>query len=154
MALRRRRRFALRLDLTSPRPVLRVHLLVGERGAHELAGHLEQRRMVQVLAVVRARLGPAMRQAMGRRLERILGRHGVAQAPGAAQRLAEQLADAMIRTVSGQLPAAAATLAQAAKDPAEGVTLTFGFTFPDKAALGTAAPGDSTLTIRPGRHRD
>jgi hypothetical protein len=153
-ALRRRRLFSLRLDLTSPRPVLRVRLLIGERDSHALAGHLERRRMVQVVSVVRGLVGPAMRQAMARRLEWMLGRRGVALAPGAGRRLADRLSDAMVRAVSQQLPAAGPTFAQAAKDPAPGVTLTFGFTFPDKAALGTATPSGPTLTIRPGASRD
>ena len=140
----------MRLDLTSARPVLQVLLFVGERDSHSLASHLERRRMVQVVSIVRGLVGPAMRQAMARRLERMLGRRGVTLAPGAGRRFAEQLADAIVRAVSQHLPAAGPTLAQAAKDPAPGVTLTFGFTFPSKAALGTAAPDTPTLTIRPG----
>ena len=149
-ALRRRRLFSMRLDLASARPVLQVFLFVGERTSLSLASHLERRMMVQVVSIVRGLVGPAMRQAMALRLERMLGRRGVTLAPGAGRRLAEQLADAIVRAVSQHLPAAGPSLAQAAKDPAPGVTLAFGFTFPSKAALGAAAPNTPTLTIRPG----
>ncbi|WP_406356396.1 hypothetical protein [Streptomyces sp. NBC_00658] len=149
-ALHRRRLFGLRLDLTSPQPVITVHLRIGEREAHTIAADLEQQKTVQVVSAVRHLLGPAVQQAMGGRLERMLGKHHVAVAPGTGIRLAGQLADAMLRAVAQQLPAASATLARAAKDPASGVLLTFGFTFPDKGSLATAPPGDPTLTIRPG----
>ena len=152
--LRRRGRLALRLDLTAPRPVLVVHLRIGERDAHALASHLERRQLVQVLSTLRRVLDPAAQAAIGRRLERMLGRRGVPLGPEAARAVAQRLADAMLHAVSRQLPTAAATLARAARDPAPGATLTFGFTFPDKAAIAAAAPGSPTLTIRPGHRRD
>lgn len=153
-ALRRRSLFGLRLDLSSPRPVLAVHLRLGERDTHAIAAHLERRRLVQVVSEIRRLVDPAMRRALALRLERMLGRHGVTPASGALPRQAQRLADAMLRAVSGQLPAAAATLARAARDPADGATLTFGFTFGDKAAIATAPPGEASLTIQPGYRRD
>ncbi|MEV6847951.1 hypothetical protein [Actinoplanes sp. NPDC051411] len=151
--LRRHRLFGLALDLTSPQPVLRVHLRIGEREAHLLAGHLDQQQMVQVVSTVRAIVGPAAQQRLGERLERLLTKHGMPQAAGGGRKLSGQLADAIVGAVSAQLPAAAATLSRAAKDPAAGITLTFAFAYPDRAAIGTAAPAGPTLTIRPGLHR-
>jgi hypothetical protein len=59
-----------------------------------------------------------------------------------------------VRTVAEQLPGAAATLAGAAKDPAEGVTLTFAFPYKSKAAV-LAGPGEKPrLHIHSGVHRD
>lgn len=153
-ALRRRRVFTLRLDLTASRPVLHVRLFASERVAHGLAAHLDARRMPQVVSVVRGLVGPARRPALAERLERLLGRRGLPVTATAARQLADQLADAVVAAVSQQLPAAAATLAQAAKDPAPGVTLAFAFTFADRAALGRGAVAAPTLTIRPGWVRD
>jgi hypothetical protein len=147
---RRHHLFGFRLDLTSPQPVLSLHLRIGERDAHALAAHLERRDLVQVLSLVRGLVGPAARQSMAQRLERALGRRGLRLAPGTGRRLADQLAEAAVRAVSQQLPAAAATLARAAKDPAPGVTLTFGFTFKDNDAMLAAEAQTPTLAVRAG----
>ena len=153
--LHRRHVFALRLDLTAPQPVLQLNLLIGERETHHLAAQLERRRLVQVVSMIRQRLDGAALEAMGHRLEQLLAKHGIAATPGAGQRLAERLADGMLRAVSQQLPAAAPALAQAARDPAPGATLTFTFAFADRAAMAAGTPaGDPTVTIRPGLHRD
>jgi hypothetical protein len=58
----------------------------------------------------------------------------------------------MVTAVAKQLPAATATLAQAAKDPAPGITLSYTFPFAGRAALTAAEPGAVTLSIRPGQH--
>jgi hypothetical protein len=152
--LRRRRPFSLRLDVAQQQPVLKVHLRISERGAHAIAGHLTQRRVAPVVSGLRRVTGSGAQQVMGRRLDRMLTRQGIQFAPGAGLKLAGKLADAMVRAVSKQLPDAATTLAQAAKDPEAGITLSFGFTFADKASLATADPKDPTLTIRPGWHDD
>ena len=110
--------------------------------------------MVPVVSLVRGLVGAAFGRALSQRLQSMLTKRGVPLTPGADSRLAGQLAEAIVLAVSEQLPAAAATLSQAAKDAAPGLTLTFTFTFADKAALGTAAPGSPALTIRPGVHRD
>jgi hypothetical protein len=153
-SLHRRRPFALRLDLTAAQPVLVVHLHIGERAAHSLSGYLQRRQMVQVVSAIRRLVDQASQQAMTARLVRMLGRHGITLAPQASQQLAQRLADGMLHAVSQQLPAAAPTLARAAKDPAAGATLTFGFTFPGKDAIASGQPGRPTLTIRPGQRRD
>jgi hypothetical protein len=131
-----------------------VHLRISERGAHAIAGHLAQRKVAPVVSGLRRVTGSGAQQVMGRRLERMLTRQGIQFAPGAGLKLAGQLVDAMVRAVSKQLPDAATTLAQAAKDPVAGITLSFGFTFADKASLATTEPENPTLTIRPGWHND
>ena len=153
--LRRRHVFGLRFDLTAPQPVLRVNLPIGERDTHELVAHLQGGKLVQVVSTVRRLLDRAALQAMARRLEQLLAKHSIAAPAGAGQRLAERLADDMLRAVSQQLPAAAPALAQAAKDPAPGATLTFTFGFADSAAVVAGTPaGDPNVTIRAGLHRD
>ena len=135
--------------------MLQLNLLIGERETHHLAAQLERRQLVQVISMIRQRLDGAALEAMGHRLEQLLAKHGIAATPGAGQRLAERLADGMLRAVSQQLPAAAPALAQAARDPAPGATLTFTFAFADRAAMAAGTPaGDPTVTIRPGLHRD
>jgi inactivated superfamily I helicase len=154
LRLRRWRPFTVRLDLSGARPILRLHLHLSERLAHELAEHLAKRRMAQVVAEIRQRTGEPMRQALAQRLHRKLVRHGITPPEGASARLAGWLAEAVVRTVAGQLPADAATLASAAKDPAAGVTLSFAFPFASKAALAAGHGEKPRLHIHSGVHRD
>jgi hypothetical protein len=153
--LHRRHFLGVLFDLTAPQPVLKVNLLLDERETHEQAAHLQRRHFVQVVSMVRRLLGPAALRAIERRLTRLLTKHGITVEAGAAARLAQRLADGVLRVVSDQLPAAAATLAKAAQDPAPGATLTFTFGFADRAALAAGTPAsDPAVAIRPGRHRD
>jgi hypothetical protein len=151
--VRRRRRFAVRVDLTGAAPQLFLYLLVSERLAHQLAGALAQRRHASVVAALRRLVGPAWQRAMAVRLGRMLTRHGVQVPDGGSARLAAQLAAAVERVVAARLPEAAANLAAAARDPAPGITLTFAFPFADRDALSRGTPGEPTLSIRPGQHR-
>lgn len=148
--LRRRPRFAVRLDLTATKPALLVRLRLGERDAHLMARHLAARRHVQLVAGVRRLLGPTARQALAARLERSLGRRGARLAPAAALQLANTVSDGMLRAVAQQLPAAAPALARAAQDPARGLTLTFEFRFASGAAIGTGTPEGPSLSIAAG----
>ena len=142
-------------DLTAPQPVLRVNLIIGERDSHELAAQLQRRQLVQVVSTVRRLLDDAALQTMTTRLDRLMTKHGITAAAGVGGQLARHLADGMLRTVSQQLPASAQALAQAAQDPAPGATLTFTFSFADRAAVAAGTPaGDPAVTIRPGMHRD
>jgi hypothetical protein len=150
-----RQGFVVGFDLTAPQPVLRVNLIIGERDSHELAAQLQRRQLVQVVSTVRRLLDDAALQTMTTRLERLMTKHGITAAAGVGGQLARHLADGMLRTVSQQLPASAQTLAQAAQDPAPGATLTFTFSFADRAAVAAGTPaGDPAVTIRPGMHRD
>ena len=151
---RPQRRFTLHLDLAGPKPVLRVHLRVGERVAHELVGHLEKRRLPQVVTTVRGLIGPPARQALADKLTGALGRHGVTLPEGGSARLADALCESLLRTVAKQLHESAAALTTAAKDPDHGVTLTFAFEFDSKQTLGRMPPGDPTLKIRSGARGD
>jgi hypothetical protein len=152
---RHRHGFVLGFDLTAPQPVLRVNLLIGERDTHELAAQLQRRQLVQVVSTVRRLLDHAALQAMTTRLEGLMTKHGITAPSGIGRQLAERLADGMLRTVSQQLAASAHTLARAAQDPASGATLTFTFSFADRAAVAAGTPaGDPAITIRPGLHRD
>jgi hypothetical protein len=151
--VRRRRRFAVRVDLTGAAPQLLLFLLVSERLAHQLAGALAQRKQASVVAALRRLVGPAWQRAMAVRLGRMLTRHGIPVPDGGSARLAAQLAAAVERAVAARLPEAAANLAAAARDPAPGITLTFAFPFADRDALARGTPGEPTLSIRPGHHR-
>jgi hypothetical protein len=152
---RRWRRFGVYLDTTAAKPTLRVHVRLSERGANEMAERLARRAHVQVVAAVRELLGPACRKLLAGRIVRVVGRAlGTQVAAERASALATHLAEAMVATVAKQLPTAAATLAQAARDPASGVTLTFTFAFADREALATGTPDAPTMTVRAGHHRD
>ncbi len=152
---RRVRRFGVRVVLTGPSPVLRVHLRVGERSAHAIAGQLDQHQHTQVVAGIRELLGAGARRALADRLGRVRGLNTPTPMPAERrQALAEALAESMITAVAKELPAAATAIATAAKDPARGITLTFAYSFPDRAAVLGSPPGAPTLTIRPGFRHD
>jgi hypothetical protein len=151
--LRRRPRFAIRLDVTSAAPQLVLHLLISERVAHQMAGDLEHKRHAQVVAAVRRLVGEPRQKAIAARLQHMLARQGITLPEGGGAKLAAALAQAVERVVAAQLPEAAATLASAAKDPAAGATLSFTFPFADRDALGRGEPGEPTMQIRAGMHR-
>jgi hypothetical protein len=152
--LRRRRTFALRIDTSGPRPVLRVHLRIDERDAQTIAGHLQHRRMVQVVASIRRLVHRGMQESLGSRLERGLARRNVTPKPGSGALQAQRLSQAIVQGVSKQLPAMAPALSAAARDAASGATLTFSFEFPDLGAILAGKPPSPTLEVRPGFHRD
>ncbi|MBM7784421.1 hypothetical protein [Tenggerimyces flavus] len=149
---RRRRRIGLRLVLDAAQPVLRVHLRIGERAAHAIAGQLEQNAHAQVVATVRQLLGPNARKSLAERLARPTALRQ--STPDQRKAMADAVAEAMLAALAKELPQAGATLAQAAKDPASGITITFAVPFADQAALQAATPGTPTVTIRPGHHSD
>jgi hypothetical protein len=108
-----------------------------------------------VIALLRIVVGMAFRTAMGTRLARHLAaKAGAPVAPNRAAALAEKIAESILSVVSAKLPESATALAQAARDAARGLTLTFEFRFADKAALVAGDPEAPTMTIRPGWHRD
>ncbi len=155
LRIMRASRFTVRLDTTATSPVLRVHVRLSERESHELSAALGRKANAQVIALLRLVLGAAFRSAMGTRL----GRHLAAKAgapvpPNRAAALAEKIAESILTVVSAKLPETASALAQAARDAARGLTLTFEFRFADKAALVAGDPEAPTMTIRPGWHRD
>jgi hypothetical protein len=153
LALRAHPPFSVRLDLSGPRPRLRLHLHFAERAAHELAQDLAARRLAQVVATIRRHVGPAVREALAERLVRKLGRHQITLAEGRSRALAADLAEAVIRAVAEHLPRAAAALGAAAKDPAAGVTMSFAFGFDNIAALKQGKLGAPEVSVHPGTHR-
>ena len=146
--------FTLRLDLTGPRPHLRLHLHFGERVAHELAQHLAQHRMAAVVAAVRRHVGAPLREALADRLVRKLGRYGITLAEGRSRVLAAELAEAVARAAAHHLPASADALRAAARDPKAGLTMTFAFGFANREAIKRGPAGAPALSIHSGQHRD
>jgi hypothetical protein len=153
--VRRRGRIALRLRPQLARPELRVHLRIGERTAHRLAGLLERQEQTEVVATIGRLLGRQVQDAAATRLPRMLSRATRSTvAPARGQTLSGHVVEAMKSTLAQQLPTQAAAMATAAKDPAPGLTLTFVFAFADAGALASGIPGAPTLTIRAGSHSD
>lgn len=152
---RRLPRFVVRLDAVGAKPALRVHLRLSEREAHDLSGRLTRPAHAQVVAFFRGVLGPAARTALAKRLIRRSSRvPGAAFSPARAQALAGHISEAILAILAKQLPAAAASLREAARDPAAGLTLSFSFVFASRASLTSGMPEPPTLTIRPGYRRD
>jgi len=88
------------------------------------------------------------------RLARKLARHGVVLPEGARDRLADHLAEAVVRAVAKELPGMAAALTAAARDDAPGVTITFRFGFGDRAALTRGTVEEPAVAVHSGGHRD
>lgn len=151
--VRRRSPVALRLDLGSARPVLRMHLWVSEQRAHALVAQLARRQHREVLSVFRRLTGDGVRRSAGRRLRAMLARRGVVRDSGTTEALAAGICDAIVAALGNQLPALAPTLASAAKDQASGLTVTASFTFGTKDDIRADAIRPPTLSVRPGRHR-
>jgi hypothetical protein len=154
LAMRPSSPFTVRLDLTGPRPQLRLHLHFGERVAHELGEHVAQHRMAAVVAAVRRHVGPALRTTLAERLVRKLGRHGITLAEGRSRVLATELAEAVVRAAAHRLPASADALRAAARNPKAGLTMTFEFGFANREAIRRGPVGPPTLSIHSGLHRD
>jgi hypothetical protein len=155
LRVKRASRFTVRLDTTATSPALRVHLRLSERESHELSAALGRKQHAQVIAQLRVVLGAAFRAALTARLTRQLAaKAGAPVPPNRAAALAEKVAESVLSVVSTKLPESATALAQAARDAARGMTLTFEFRFADKPALVTGDPEAPTMTIRPGWHRD
>jgi len=155
LRVRRVSRFSVRLDAVAVPPALRIHLRLSERESHLVASALSRKAHAQVIAQVRAVLGAPFRSALATRLTRHLQeKDGMPVAPTRPPMLADKLAESMLSAISAKLPTSATALAQAARDEARGVTMTFEFRFADKNALASGDPKSPTMTIRPGWHRD
>ena len=155
LKVRRQKRFIVRLDTTGASPVARLHVRLSEREAHEAAAALGRKAHAQVVAQLRTTLGAAFRTALAARLTRHLAAKAEGTVPPErAAALAESMIGGALTALSAALPAAATTFAQAARDAASGVTLSFTFAFADKAALVTGTPAQPSLVIRPGWQRD
>jgi hypothetical protein len=153
-ALRRRSPVALRLDLSAAEPTVRLHVWLSERRAHALVTSIERRRRRDVVSAVKAIGGRGMRRVVTKRLDRIMARRGLVRPETALAALADQLFDGLTGAVAGQIDTMAPALVAAAKDPADGLTMTAVFRFASKDAIGTRPAGTPAVTIRPGRHRD
>jgi hypothetical protein len=151
--LRARPRFAVRLDLTGPKPQLRLDLPVGERDAHTVVAHLGNGRHVQVVAAFRRLLAPPLRAELARRLERLLSRHGVNMPRGGGAQLADAIADLTLKALADRLPSMASELQRAAQHRAPGVTVSVTASFDSKGALLTGSPQVQQVLIRAGWHR-
>ena len=155
LRVRRSSRFSVRLDVAAVPPALRLHLRLSERESHMVATALSRRAHAQVIAQLRTVLGAAFRGALAQRLSRHLSeKAGITMQPDRPLALAEKLAESMLTGISAKLPASATAFAQAARDEASGLTITFEFRFADKAGLASGNPKAPTMTIRPGWHRD
>jgi hypothetical protein len=152
---RRYKRVLVALLLTGPRPMLRVHLRLGERGSHKVGELVAQRADVRLVAGFRALILGMAQRSLPERLA-----HQLQRAPGArpsmeqARAMAAALGERMVAAISAQLSTLGPSLAAAARDPNAGMTITFQFGFADQAALATGRTDAPTITVRPGHHHD
>jgi hypothetical protein len=148
---RRMARFVAHLDTGGPHPQLRVHFRLSEREAHGLAGLLARRAHSQVVATLRRRLDRISRERLAYLIRTVLLVPGWPKvSPEQAATMASVVTERMLVTAARQLPTMAPKLADAIRDPAAGVTLTFTFTFTGPLAIHSS---DAPIVVRPGHHR-
>lgn len=153
-ALRRNSPVSVRLDLSGNQPVVRLHVTIGERRALAVVEKLGQQQHRDVLAMfTKLAEGPA-REHVAKRLHAMFAKREIQADEGTAQALSGRLFDGFVAALGSQIEQLSSTLISAAKDPAPGLTVTAGFTFPSKEALTAGEPEAPGLTVRPGRHRD
>jgi hypothetical protein len=152
---RRHKRVLVRLLLTGPRPVMRVHVRLGERSSQRVGELVAQRSDVRLVAGFRALiLGVAQRSLPTRIARQFQRTPGEALSMEQARAIAAALGERMVAAISAQLRTLGPSLAAAARDPKAGMTLTFEFGFADRAALAAGRADAPTITVRPGRHHD
>ncbi|WP_448004482.1 hypothetical protein [Agromyces bauzanensis] len=153
--IRRRSPVLVRLRAKQPQPELRMHVRLGERLAHQVAGLAARNAQPELVALLGRILGPRVQESVATRLSRMLGRVAKAAVPAArGQQLSAHLTEAVKAEFAKQLPQTSEALSAAAKDAAPGLTLTFAFPFADAAALAGGQPGTPTMTVRPGTQDD
>jgi hypothetical protein len=95
--------------------------------------------------------GP-LRILMIRRLYRILTLRRITAADDAVRRAGHRLADAIATSFAAHVVTAAPELAAAVKDPQQGVSLVFTFTFGSRDAIVADAPAAPKFAVVPGWH--
>ena len=110
--------------------------------------------MIQVVARVRSMLDPALERAMADRLAATYRRQRIPLTEGRERDLARSLCAGMLRAVAARMPESAPVLAEAARNAASGITLSFDFSFADRNALDKPEKIEvSALRITPGIDR-
>jgi hypothetical protein len=152
---RRFKPVVVRLVLAGARPVLRVHLRLGERSAHRVAELVAQRADVRLVAGFRSLILGIAQRSLPERIARQFQRTpGAALSMEQARVLAAAVGERMVAAIAAQLRTIGPSLGTAARDPAPGLTITFEFGFADRAALAAGHPDAPAITVRPGRHHD
>ena len=149
---RRRPRLVLRLDAAAPQPTLRLHLRLGERSSDVLAGHLTRQAFPDALAAVTRLVGPVVRRHLaGRLLVRLRRALGAGRGTGPRGGTGEP---SRRGHAAGAFGPAAGVAPRPSWRPSRtrlpGITLTFVFTFADRAALADRDAGRADDDHPPG----
>jgi hypothetical protein len=150
---RPRKRLHVRFDSSPQRSAIRVHLDLSEREAQQLAERLGGRDLPGAVAFLKHRYHRALPAVLTARLvakgARLLGTTPSNQL---ASNLALRMTEGVTQALSHHLGHRHRELAEAARNPAQGITISFVFTV-DPAELARGQVRRPHITVRPGQFR-
>jgi hypothetical protein len=150
---RPRKRLHIRFDSPPGRPAIRVHLDLSEREAQQLAERLGRRDLPGAVAFLKRRYHRALPAVLTARLvakgARLLGNTPSYQL---ARDLASRMTEGVTQALSHHLGQRHRELAEAARNPAQGITISFAFMV-DPAELARGQVRRPHITVRPGQFR-
>jgi hypothetical protein len=150
---RPRKRLHVRFDSSPRTPGIRIHLDLSEREAQQLAERLGRRDLPGAIAFLKHRYHRALPAVLTARLiakgARLLGTTPSNQL---ARELALRMTEGVTQALSHHLGHRHHELAEAARNPAQGLTISFAFTV-DPAELARGQVRRPHITVRPGQFR-
>jgi hypothetical protein len=150
---RPRKRLHVRFDTSPGALAIRVHLQLSEREAQQLAEHLGRHDLPGAVAFLKHRYHRALPAVLSARLlakgARLLG-----TAPGnqLASDLGLRMTEGITQALSHHLGHRHRELAEAARNPAQGITISFAFAV-DQAELARGQVRRPHITVKPGQFR-
>jgi hypothetical protein len=150
---RPRKRLHVEFDASPRTPAIRVHLHLSEREAQQLAERLGRRDLPGAVAWLKHRYHRALPGVLTARLVARGGQLlGAAPSNQLASDLALRMTEGVTQALSHHLGRHHHELTEAARNPAQGLTLSFAFTV-DPAELARGQVRRPRITVKPGQSR-
>jgi hypothetical protein len=148
---RPRKRLHVEFDSSSRTPAIRVHLRLSEREAQQLAEHLGRRDLPGAVAWLKHRYHRALPAVLTARLiAKGSQLTGVTPSNQLAHDVALRMTEGVTQALSHHLKHRHREMAEAARNPAQGLTISFAFTV-DPAELARGEVRRPHVTVKPGQ---